>query len=78
MTARLQADGVTVDVEHVPAALDAAGNRGDRVYVRIRPTGAEPGRDNGPRTCIAMTPADAHALGVMLQQATAANATEGH
>jgi hypothetical protein len=67
MSARLQADGVTVDVERV----------GQLIHVRIKPTEAEPGRDAGPRTCIALTPTDAHALGVMLQQVEAANETEG-
>jgi hypothetical protein len=61
--------GLSIEVERVDQHATVHGDRGPRVYVRIRPAASEPGRDNGPHTCLTLTNADAQAFGLLLQQA---------
>lgn len=68
-TAKITTDGLSIEVEQVADHMTVNGPRGPRVYVRIRPTGAEPGRDYGPRTCLTLAPRDAVAFGLLMQQA---------
>jgi hypothetical protein len=68
-TARIITSGLSIEVERVDQHATVHGDRGPRVYVRIRPAASEPGRDNGPRTCLTLTNADAQAFGLLLQQA---------
>jgi hypothetical protein len=70
-TAKITTDGMAIEVERIADHSTVHGPRGPRVYVRIRPASAEPGRDAGPRTCLALSPQDAHAFGLLLQQAGA-------
>lgn len=71
-TAKINTDGLSIEVERVANHATIHGARGPRVYVRIRPAGAEPGRDYGPRTCLTLAPEDAQAFGILLQQAALA------
>lgn len=67
-TAKIVTSGLSIEVERVASHDTVHGERGPRVYVRIRPAGSEPGRDNGPRTCLTLAPEDAQAFGILLQQ----------
>ena len=66
-TARIVASGLSIEVERVAQHHTVHGKRTPRVYVRLRPASSEPGRDNGPRTCLTLEPADAQAFGLLLQ-----------
>lgn len=70
-TAKITTDGMSIEVERVANHVTVHGPRGPRVYVRIRPASAEPGRDAGPRTCLTLAPQDAQAFGILLHQAGA-------
>lgn len=71
-TAKITTDGLSIEVERVAPHTTVHGNRGARVYVRMRPSGSEPGRDDGPRTCLTLTPEGAYAFGLLLQQSAIA------
>lgn len=66
-SARLDVDGLSIEVERVAPHTTVHGPRGARVYVRIRPVGAEPGRDAGPRTCLTLSLTGAERFGALLQ-----------
>lgn len=68
-TAAIVTDGLKIEAEPVPCALTIHGQRGARVYVRIRPYATEPGIDAGLRNGLTLTPAGAHAFGALLQAA---------
>jgi hypothetical protein len=69
-TSRIITSGLSIEVERV-AAPSTSIQRSARIDVRIRPADSEPGRDTGPKTCLSLEPSDAHAFGVLLQQAAA-------
>jgi hypothetical protein len=70
-TARILTSGLSIEVERVNTHATVHGERGPRIYVRIRPASSEPGRDAGPKTCLSLEPQDATAFGLLLQQAAA-------
>lgn len=69
VTRKLAVDGLNIEVDHVGEHRTVHGSRSARVYVRIRPAGAEPGRDAGPRTSLSLSPLAAERLGLLLQHA---------
>lgn len=68
VTQKLVVDGLSIEVDHVGNHPTVHGARSARVYVRIRPAGAEPGRDAGPRTSLSLSPHAAERLGLLLQR----------
>lgn len=69
VTRKLAVDGLNIEVDHVGEHVTVHGKRDARVYVRLRPAGAEPGRDAGPRTSLSLSPLAAERLGLLLQHA---------